>query len=204
MAESNMELVVTRLADFTAVALRGPVTRGTIVECPPNGQWLAIRFSLGTYLPSLRTSALLDHKNLDLHILDDGRFWFAGLAWEIPRYDNAEEFVARLALAGVIARDSAVDGAIAGDPHWMSRRSVQRHFRRATGMTLGHYQQIERARLAAELLREGRPVLDACFEAGYFDQAHMTRSLKWLIGTTPARLLRCPPQLSFSYKTASA
>lgn len=203
MAEGNIELVVTRLADFTAVTLRGPVTRGSIVECPPDGEWIAIRFRLGTYLPRLQTGRLLDHRNLDLPVLDNSRFWFSGLIWEIPGYDNAEDLVARLALANVIARDSTVDGAIAGDPQWMSRRSVQRHFLKATGMTLGNYQQIERARLAAALLRDGRSVLDTCFEAGYFDQAHMTRSLKHLIGITPARLLRSPPQLSFSYKTPS-
>jgi methylphosphotriester-DNA--protein-cysteine methyltransferase len=70
-------------------------------------------------------------------------------------------------------------------------------------MTLTGYQQIQRARLAARLLVNGRSVLDTTFEAGYFDQAHLTRSLKRLIGTTPARLSREKPQLSFSYKTGT-
>jgi AraC-like DNA-binding protein len=202
MADGNIELVFTKLPCVTAVTLRGPVTRPTIVECPPDGEWLAIRLSLGTYLRQLSTAALIDHQNAQLPMLGNGRFWFSGLSWEVPTYDNAEDFVARWALAGIIARSHAADAAVAGDVDWMSRRSVQRHFVRATGMTLGSFQQIERARHAADLLVSGRSILDTAFEAGYFDQAHLTRSLKQLVGMTPSRLVREQPQLSFSYKTA--
>ncbi len=204
MAESCVELVFTRLPSFSAATLRGPVSKGVLIECPPDGEWLAVRFRLGIHLPQIPTAALIDHQNVDLPILSRDRFWLAGQAWEIPRYDNAEDFVARLAQAGVIARSHATDAAIEGDSDHMCRRSVQRHFRRVTGMTFSSYQQIERARHAAALLIGGSSVLDATFEAGYFDQAHLTRSVKQLIGTTPARLLRERPQLSFSYKENDA
>jgi AraC-like DNA-binding protein len=48
----------------------------------------------------------------------------------------------------------------------------------------------------------GDSIADVTHEAGYFDQPHLTRSLKRLIGQTPAVLLRdgCE-QLSFLYKT---
>lgn len=202
MAESNIELVVTRLPDFQAVILRGPVSKGSLVECPPNGEWLAIRFRLATYLPGIPTASLIDHRSIQLPMLSDGRFWFSGSAWEIPRYDNAEDFVSRLALAGVIARSHPTNAAIEGDIGLISQRSVQRHFRRVTGMTFSNYQQILRARHAAALLTSGASLLDATFDAGYFDQAHLTRSVKQLIGMTPARLARERPQLSFSYKAS--
>ena len=204
MAEGNIELVFTRLPEFLAVTLRGPVTRGTVVECPPNGEWLAIRFRLGTYLPQIPTSALIDHQNMQLPVLANGRFLFSDLTWEIPSYDSAEHLVARLARAGVIARSHATDAAVDGDVDWMSQRSVQRHFRRATGMTFTSYQQIQRARRAAALLVGGSSVLEATNGAGYFDQAHLTRSVRQLIGMTPARLAREQPQLSFSYKTTTS
>jgi len=204
MAEGNIEFVVTRLPGFLAVTLRGPVSRGSFIECPPNGEWLAIRFRLGTYLPRIPTAALIDHMDIQLPLLPNGRFWFSELTWEIPGYDNAEDFVARLALAGVVARSHAADAAVEGDVDWMSQRSVQRHFRRVTGMTFSSYQQIQRARHAAALLMAGSSVLDAAFDAGYFDQAHLTRSVKQLIGMTPARLARERPQLSFSYKTTTS
>jgi methylphosphotriester-DNA--protein-cysteine methyltransferase len=62
--------------------------------------------------------------------------------------------------------------------------------------------QIERARHAATLLKDGVSILDAVHEAGYFDQAHLTRSLKHLIGQTPVEIGRRTRQLSFLYKTA--
>jgi hypothetical protein len=201
MAEGNIELVVTRLPGVLAVTLRGPVSKGTLVECPRDGEWLAIRFRLGTYLPRISTVALIDHQDVQLPVLANRRFWFCDLTWEIPDYENAEVFVNRLARAGVIARSHATDAAVDGDVDWMSRRSVQRHFRRVTGMTFSSYQQIQRARHAASLLTGGSSIPDATFAAGYFDQAHLTRSVKHLIGMTPARLVRERPQLSFSYKT---
>jgi AraC-like DNA-binding protein len=201
MAEGSIELVVTRLPGLLAVTLRGPVSKGTEVECPPNGEWLAIRFRLGTYLPRISTASLIDHQDVQLPVLAGGHFWLGDLTWEIPDYENAEVFVGRLARAGVIARSHATDAAVAGDVDWMSERSVQRHFRRVTGMTFSSFQQIQRARHAAALLTSGSSVLDATSAAGYFDQAHLTRSVKHLIGMTPARLVRERPQLSFSYKT---
>ena len=48
--------------------------------------------------------------------------------------------------------------------------------------------QIERARYATTLLRQGLSILDVVYEAGYSDQPHLTRALKQLIGLTPAQL----------------
>jgi methylphosphotriester-DNA--protein-cysteine methyltransferase len=70
-------------------------------------------------------------------------------------------------------------------------------------MTLSRHQTIQRARNAAALLMDGHSLLDTTFGAGYFDQAHLTRSLRGLVGITPARLARERSQLSFSYKTAA-
>jgi hypothetical protein len=204
MAEGNIELVITKLPSLLAVTLRGPVSRGSFVECPPDGEWLAVRFRLGTHFPSIPTAALMDHQSLDLPVLGNDRFWFGGHAFEIPSFENAEHLVSRLARVGLISRDFTADAALQGDVDWMSRRSVQRHFRRATGMTFSSYQQIERARQAAALLMDGHSILSATFDAGYFDQAHLTRSLKQLIGITPAALIRERPQLSFSYKTTGS
>lgn len=204
MADSNIELVFTRLPGVVAATLRGPVSRASFVDCPANGEWLAVRFRVGTFLPGFPTAALADHRNAQLPIGSDGRFWLSGQAWEIPRFDSAEQFVERLARAGVIALSHAASAALDGDLVRVSQRSLQRHFQQVAGMTLGGHEQIQRARRAASLLMGGSTLLDATFEAGYFDQPHLTRSLKRLVGMTPARLVRERPQLSFSYKTAAA
>ena len=75
----------------------------------------------------------------------------------------------------------------------------QRRFLRSTGLPRGAILQIERARRATRLLRQGRSILDATHQAGYYDQAHLTRSLKRWIGQTPARVGRPDQQLSFLY-----
>jgi methylphosphotriester-DNA--protein-cysteine methyltransferase len=67
---------------------------------------------------------------------------------------------------------------------------VQNHFLHATGLTPSTARQIERAHVAAALLERGVPVLDAVHEAAYFDQPHMTRSLKRFLGQTPAQIAR--------------
>jgi methylphosphotriester-DNA--protein-cysteine methyltransferase len=119
-------------------------------------------------------------------------------------FHNAETFVGRLARAGLIARDAAVAAALDGDELALSARGAQRHFRFATGMSHAALKQIERARHAANLLRSGVSIADTVEEAGFFDQAHLSRSLTGLIGLTPARIAREERQLSFLYKTQPA
>jgi AraC-like DNA-binding protein len=52
-------------------------------------------------------------------------------------------------------------------------------------------------------LKQGISILDAVTLAGYADQPHLTRSLKRLVGQTPAQLrpTNQPEQLSFLFKT---
>jgi hypothetical protein len=202
VAAGHLELVVSFLQGQTMVTLRGPETTASTVNCPPNGRWLAIRFRIGVYLPNLPTYLLVDRRDVNLPVTAGGSFLLEGGTWELPTFENAETFVAKLAKRGVIARDPAVEAVVLGDHLALTRRSVQRHFVHATGMTHDLFRQIERARHAANLLQAGRPILDAVHEAGYFDQAHLSRSLKGLIGQTPAKILRREAQLSFLYKTA--
>lgn len=204
VAASHCEIVLTRHRGKVKVTLRGPETGATIADCPADGEWLGIRFALGTFLPAHPAATLRDRQDLDLPEATERAFWLEGAVWEHPSFENAESLVARLARSGVIARDPAVSAALGGDWQALSRRSVQRHFLQATGMTHGAYRQIERARFATRLLREGASIADVVHRAGYFDQAHLTRSLGRLVGETPACVRRRERQLSFLYKTDPA
>jgi hypothetical protein len=201
VAASHFEMVVTRSRGNTSLTLRGPETRATTVECPAEGEWLGIRFKLGTFMPRLTPGRLRDRKDVTLPDASSRSFWLNGSAWEYPDFENAETFVARLVREGIITRDTWVAAAVQGQPSPQSLRSTQRHFLRATGLTHRTVRQIERARYATNLLRQGVSILDAVHEAGYFDQAHLTRSLGHLIGQTPVELGRGSTQLSFLYKT---
>jgi len=184
------------------VTLRGPETRARNVHCPADGEWFAIRFRAGTFMPHLPAARLMDGRDVNLPQVCRRKFHLQGSAWEYPDFDNAEVFVARLARAGIIARDPAVEAALQGDHEALSLRSTQRHFLQATGMTHTALRQIERARYATRLLTRGVPIADTVHEAGYFDQAHLARSLKHLVGLTPAKVAREEAQLSFLYNTA--
>jgi hypothetical protein len=201
VAAGHFEMAITRLRGKTFLTLRGPETRASTVDCPAEGEWVCVRFKLGTFMPQLPPGSLRDHRNVILPDASGRSFWLNGFAWEYPDFENAETFVKRLAKAGIIARDPTVDDAFQGRPRRLSLRSAQRHFIRATGMTWATFRQIERARYATNLLREGVSIVDAVHLAGYFDQAHLTRSLTRLIGQTPAKIIQRERQLSFLYKT---
>jgi hypothetical protein len=201
VAASHFEMAVTRLRGKVFLTLRGPETKATDIHCPAEGEWLGIRFKLGTFMPRFLPGSLRDQKDVTLPGATSRSFWLNSSAWQYPDFDNAETFIKRLAKAGVISRDPAVDAILQGQPRVLSLRSTQRHFLRATGITSATFRQIERARYATNLLKQGVSILDAVHLAGYFDQAHLIRSLKYRIGQTPTKIIRGEQQLSFLYKT---
>ncbi len=202
VASPHWEMVLTRHQGRTTLTIRGPETKPSWVDCPADGEWLAIRFKLGTFMRDLPPSALLDRKDVSLAPASGDAFWLAGERWAFPQFDDAEAFVAKLVRSGLVARDGAVQAALKGDPHALSPRTAQRRILRATGITHTLARQIERARHAATLLKQDVAPAEVAQDAGYFDQAHLTRSMRRLIGQTPANVARAREQLSFLYNTA--
>lgn len=201
MAACNWGMVVTRLRGQTYLTVRGPETIATTADCPAEGEWFGIHFKLGTFMPLLPAGMLRDRNDVTLPAATGRAFQLHGSAWEYPGYDNAETFVKRLAKRGLVVADAHVEAALRGDPVGLAPRSTQRRFVRATGMTHGTIRQIERARHATGLLRAGSSILDVVCEAGYFDQAHLTRSLRRFVGQTPTQIARADAQLSLLYNT---
>jgi hypothetical protein len=200
-AEYRSELVVTRHQGRITVTVRGPETRATRLSYPPDAEWMGIRLKPGAFLPPRPARELVDC-GVNLPEARRGSFWLDGSAWQVPDYENADTFVARLVRAGLLVIDPAVPAALRGELTDASLRTIQRRFLRATGVTRSAARQIERARYAALLLKRGDSIADVTHETRYFDQPHLTRSLKRLIGQTPAELLRAgSEQLSFLYKT---
>ena len=97
--------------------------------------------------------------------------------------------------------DHSVEAALRSQPQERTLRTTQRHILQATGLTHSTIHQIERARHATNLLKQGVSILNAVYETGYYDQAHLARSLKRYIGQTPAQIIRAEQQLSFLYNT---
>jgi hypothetical protein len=201
VAAETSEIVVTRLHGQMFITIRGPEMKATTAECPGEGDWVGIRFKAGSFFPAFLPATVRDRKDANLPSATKRSFWLEGSAWEYPTFENADTFVARLVKKGVLVRDRAVDAIVRGEPEALSLRSAQRHFARATGLTHATYRKIHRARFATNLLLDGVPILDVVELAGYCDQPHLTRSLKVLIGQTPAEIMQEKTQLSYLYKT---
>ncbi len=197
----NWEMVVTRHEGKTSLTVRGPETKASTAECPADGEWFAIRFKLGTFMPLLCPGDLRDRNDVTLPDATSRSFWLNGSAWEYPSFENAETFVKRLVHDGLITMDVAVTSALRGQPQELTLRTAQRHFLQTTGVTHRAIRQIERARHATNLLKQDVSILDAAYQAGYYDQAHLTRSLQHFIGLTPGQIIRAEAQLSFLYNT---
>src|SRR5215472_12416060 len=204
IAANNFEVAITRLGGKSFLTLRGPETTATTLDCPAEGEWIGIRFKVGTFMPRFLPGSLRDHKDVTLPPATGHSFWLNGSAVESPSFGNAETFVRRLVKSGVLAHDPIVEDTLQRRPGKLSLRSVQRHFLQSTGVTYARFRQIERARYATNLLREGVSILDVVHRVGYFDQAHLTRSLGRFIGETPNKIIQGHNQLSFLYKTSSA
>lgn len=187
IAATHWEMVVTTRDGRSTLTVQGPETTATPLAYEPGAEWVGVSFEVGTCLSILPACLLVDR---GVNLPDAGRrsFWLDGSAWEIPAFDNADVFVDRLVRAGLLARVAAVEDAVLGRPTGLSTRSVQRQFLRTTGITLSTYRQIERARHALELLQAGRSILDVVHEAGFYDQPHLTRSLRRWLGQTPAQI----------------
>jgi AraC-like DNA-binding protein len=189
VAAASWEMVVTRYQGKTTFTIRGPETTATPLHYQwVSAEWLGIRFRPGTFMPLLLPGTLLDRRDIDLPEAPRNSFWLHGATWELPTYENADTLVERLTRENLLARDPVVDAVLRGHGHAASTRAIQYHFLRSTGLRYKTIQQIERARHVKALLEQGVSIPDAILTAGYFDQSHLTNSLKRFLGQTPAQI----------------
>jgi AraC-like DNA-binding protein len=190
VATCGWEIVFTRQDELTRVTVRGPETKATVAPIPPEAEFIGIRFPPGAFMPWLAPVELVDAER-ELPVHHDGRsFWLDGSQWILPLFDDVEALVDKLVRADVLVVDRLAARALTTADVEISERSVQRRIARATGLTRRLRVQIERAQRAAEMLLRGVSIADVVSDAGYSDQAHLTRSLRRFIGKTPAQLAR--------------
>ena len=187
-AGTHWEMVMMRHKGQTTLTVRGPETKATPANVPADAEWLGITFKLGTFLPDFPPGGLLDRQDVNLSAGTGKSFWLSGTTWEFPTYENADTFVDRLVRAELLVRDPLVEHAMHEGPLDLSPRALQYRFQRATGLTRKAVQQIQRAWQATALLEQGYPILDTAYQLGYFDQAHLTNSLRRYMGQTPAQI----------------
>lgn len=186
-AECRWHMVIVRQEGNARALAVGPWTTAGVATWTEGAEIVWVRFGLGTFLPHLPARSFLDTETV-LPGAAGRSFWLGGSAWHFPDHENVETFVEKLVREEVLVRDPVVGEALRGRTQGLSPRTVRHRFLRATGQTQSQILQVERARRAAALLRRGVSIPDTIYEAGYFDQPHLTRSLKRWVGCTPAQI----------------
>jgi hypothetical protein len=191
LASVNPGIGFARVGGTTTVHLRGPATKASTLSCPRGAEYFGADFRLGAYLPMFTPARLANLHDALLPTLPDGRILLDGRAWEMPTPQNVDVFIDRLERDGLLVVDPLIEELrYGGAVRTMPERTAQSRFVRAVGLSRRKMQVIERGRHAARLLRAGVAIADVVFGAGYYDQPHLTRSLRQLIGHTPAEVAR--------------
>lgn len=187
VAASHWSFLFAKHEGKTYIDVCGPETKATLGTFPADTDVFGINFRAGVFMPHLSPGGLVD-KKLQLPNASDRAFWLDGSAWQFPEFDDVETLVDRLVHGGLLAHDPVVSAALQGEPLRLSTRSLQYRFLQTTGLTRKAIQQIQRARQAALLLERDVSIADTIHLAGYFDQAHLTRSLKHFYGQSPTKV----------------
>lgn len=189
ISTASWSMVISKWRGRIAISIHGPETGATCKDFPDEAEleWFGIDFKLGTFMPYIPPVSILNG-NITLPGAASHSFWLGSSAWQFPNYENADTFVNRLVQEELLMCEPVVNAINQGKSPTMSLRAVQYRVLHSTGLSQRTIRQIERARYAASLLKQGVPILDTVYKAGYSDQPHLTRSLKHFIGQTPTEI----------------
>jgi AraC-like DNA-binding protein len=115
-------------------------------------------------------------------------FVLDGVQLPLPAFSNAEQLTDKMVEANLLQSDDLVAKAFTAKPKAASKRSVQQHFKKVTGITQKDFELIRRAQEAVRRLKAGEKPAAVAAELGYSDQPHMTKSIKKIMGHLPSNL----------------
>ena len=184
-------MVVAKRGRRVTISFHGPETGATCKDFPDDAEWFGIAFKLGTFVPHILPGSFIDG-HIVLPSISGRSFSLCHSTWQFPNFENADTFVDRLVRAGILVHEPLTNAVHQGQSQPLSLRTVQYRFVRSTGLSQRTIRQIERARHATVLLKQGMSISDTVYELGYSDQPHLTRSLKHYIGHTPAEIPAAP------------
>ncbi len=188
-ADACWDLIFTTSPTTSRVLLSGPSSRPTPVPYRAGNRNVGVRFTQGTYFTHVEPHSMCD-RTIPLPMTDPGAFELADRSWPMPGYADVDDLIDAFDADGLLDHDPVIEAALRGTAPSVSRRSVQRHFTRITGLSLQHVRQISRAREAVARLRTGEAIAVVAYELGYADQSHLTRDVKRLTGYTPGESKR--------------
>lgn len=185
--DGTWDLVFRQTGEGLMVLQTGQTDRAVQLPGAAGDRYFNIAFRPEVYMPR-RPGAHMANQG-HVHALAGPRDCLIdGERLALPTFDNAEQFVMALARRGLIEVDRLVHRATQGGWQRVDDRSLQRHSAHVTGLSPKKLQQILRADAAAALLQRGLRPADVAAELGYTDQAHLTNSLRRILGVTPAQV----------------
>ncbi len=97
-------------------------------------------------------------------------------------------------MAAAIAEDPADEGSLASWAYrvGLSPRSLTRHFRAETGMSIAQWRNLARLKRSLELLAEGQSVTATAITLGYDSVSSFIALFRRTLGTTPSRYVGRP------------
>jgi hypothetical protein len=186
--DGNWDIIIVKTAAGTNVFVNGVGRSAARVPYITGTEYVGITLKPGVFLRDLKGTDIVDSQHV---LTKNGNAYvqLGGYTFKIPTFDTAELFVEALLEKDILLINPIVSSFDEGDAKSFSGRSLRRHVAQTTGLSPYFFHQIQRAQHAVQLLQRGMPIAQAAAEAGYTDQAHMTKAVKQLIGRTPAQII---------------
>ena len=188
-ADGGWNIIIVKDSMHIEVLICTPSSLPSTIHAMRGKEVLGIQLEVGTFVPLPSRTCLI---NTIIRYTCDSQdhFKYSGSAFEIPRYENVEQFIQKLVRQQVLHTDKVVTDTLAGVRGLISNRTIERHFKATTGMSYTYIAQIIRAQKSTEALRSQQPIVRVALDFGYADQSHMTRQIKHFLGHTPLQILK--------------
>jgi AraC-like DNA-binding protein len=199
---------VVALGDEVIVA--GPATRSTTLQLAPGTLTVGVRFRTGA-APAVVGASAAELRDQDVAVPD---LWGSAGAEVVARSAESSDWKARLGvlvdgvvgrlgsagepdpvgvgIAPLLAEQPGQPLAVVADEVGLSERQLRRRVEEAVGYSprmLARILRFQRFLQAARAAGPGRHLAWLAADAGYADQAHLTRESRELAGLPPAALL---------------
>jgi len=168
--------VFSNLSGSYSAKLIGPRTLPTEVPFQQNEYFWGIVINAEVNLAGYSKKDLLN-KVINIPLSTKDIFVLASTPVRLPTYEELDSFVNEL-----VNRRILYTAPIAA----VSRRDKQRKIKLYTGLTPKQIEQADRVEQAIAIMNRPMSLLDIAAEAGFSDQAHMTRDFHRLVGYSPA------------------
>jgi len=186
--DGNWDIIISKTAGSINVTINGIGKRAFQVIYKEGVESVGIALKPGVFVRDIKGKDIV---NKQQSFLKHGTNYvkIGENLFKIPDFASAEAFVDELLQKGVLLTNTIISSFNEGNTKGISDRSLRRHVAQRTGLSPYFFHQIQRAQHATQLLQKGVPIIQAAFDAGYTDQAHMTKALKLFIGRTPGQII---------------